>query len=137
MMSIAELVKALRMSAWVNAGLEDLTSAATEAAEGAAADVPKNGFKPEPAGKVVCTPSAPVISGLLRTVPPVDEKFPGVIGDPSALKKTRRGPSEVNNSTPLVALKGFGNGPVGKPAEKGAAAGVAATEYTPTPSAEE
>src|SRR5215467_6527069 len=77
------------------------------------------------------------MSGLLRTVPPVEEKFPGVIGDPSALKMMRRGPSEVNSSTPLVELKGLGNGPVGKPAEKGAAAGVAATEYTPTPSAAE
>src|SRR5215468_7976986 len=99
MMSTAVLVRAVRIWDWVNAGLADLTSAATDAADGAAAEVPKNGFKPLPAGSVVCTPSAPVISGLLRTVPPVEEKFPGVMAEPSGLKKTRRGPSEVNSST--------------------------------------
>ena len=131
-MSIAVLVKALRISVWVNAGFADLTSAATEAADGAAADVPKNGFSPDPAGNVVETPSAPVISGLLRTVPPVDEKSPGVIGDPSALKKMRRGPSDVNSSTLLAELNGFGNGPIGLPAPIAWAAGVAATENMPT-----
>src|SRR5262245_7439010 len=131
MMSIAVLVRAVRISDWVSNGLADFTSAATDAADGAAAEVPKNGFKPELAGKVVCTPSAPVMSGLLRTVPPVEEKFPGVIALPSALKMTRRGPSEVNNSTLFAELNGLGNGPVGLPAPIGAAAGVAATENMP------
>ena len=45
------------------------------------------------------------------------EKSPGVIGVPSAWKKMRRGPSELNPSTTFDELKGFG---------KAAPAGVAA-----------
>src|SRR5215813_7962226 len=33
--------------------------------------------------------------GLSNTGPPLEEKLPGVIGDPSALKTMRRGPSEL------------------------------------------
>src|SRR5579859_5696494 len=50
------------------------------------------------------------MSGFCRIAPPVDKKFPGVIGEPSALKKTWRGPSELKVSTGLVGppVKGFG-----------------------------
>src|SRR6266567_2969549 len=119
-MSSAVLVKVVRIWACVKAGFADLTSAATEAALGAAADVPKNGFNPNPAGSVVVMPSAAVMSGLLRTVPPVEEKFPGVMGDPSALKMMRRGPSEVNSSTLFPVLNGLGKGPMGLPGPKAA-----------------
>src|SRR5437867_2445485 len=73
-------------------------------------------------------PSAAVMSGFCRTIPPVAVKFPGVKGDPSGLKNRRRGPSEVNNSTLLAVLNGLGNGPTGfggGPAGK--KAGAAAT----------
>lgn len=43
------------------------------------------------------------MSGFWRTVPPVDKKFPGVIAEPSALKNTRLGPSELKVSTGLAA----------------------------------
>src|SRR5260370_4603200 len=117
MMSTAVPVNAARIWAWVKDGFADLTSAATAAALGAAAEVPKNvlGNPPTP---VTETPSAPVISGLFSTVPPVEEKFPGVMGDESPLKKMRRSPSEVKGSTTLLGLKGLGKGP---------RAGVAAT----------
>ena len=49
------------------------------AAWGAAADVPQNGEKP---GVEVVTQSAAAKSGFCTTSPPVDEKFPGVIGVP-------------------------------------------------------
>ena len=49
------------------------------------------------------TPSAAVMSGFCRTVPPVDEKSPGVMAVPSGLKKMRRSPSELNVSTGLAA----------------------------------
>ena len=52
------------------------------------------------------------MSGFWRTVPPVDEKFPGVIGLPSAWKNTRLGPSELKVSTTFEELNGFGNGPI-------------------------
>ena len=57
------------------------TKAAIAAACGAAAEVP---WKSEKPGVEVETPSAAVRSGLFSTFPPVDEKFPGVIGVPSA-----------------------------------------------------
>ena len=78
---------------------------AIAAAWGAAALVPEEGEKPL---TEVVTPSAAVMSGLLRTAPPVDEKFPGVIGVPSALKNTRRGPSLLKISTTLLELKTLG-----------------------------
>ena len=63
-----------------------------------------------------------------RKIPPVDEKLPGVKGVPSAIKKRRRGPSALNNSTLLEELKAFGNGPTGfGGGPKGLPAGVAAT----------
>src|ERR1700722_19125265 len=68
------------------------------AACGVAADVPKNGVKPL---TDTLTPSAAVMSGFWRIAPPVEEKFPAVIAVPFALKKTWRGPSELNNSTGL------------------------------------
>src|SRR5712692_4192791 len=115
--SIAVVVSVVRICAGVREGFADLTSAATEAALGAAAEVPKNrlGNPPTP---VTDTPSAPVISGLLRTVPPVEEKLPGLMAVESPLKKMWRSPSELKVSTTLLALKGLGNGPL---------AGVAAT----------
>jgi len=50
------------------------------------------------------------MSGFWRGSPPVDEKLPGVIAAPSGLKKTRRGPSELKDSTGLTLppLKAFG-----------------------------
>jgi len=72
------------------------------------------------------------MSGFCIRVPPVEEKSPGVIGVLFALKKMRLGPSELNNSTVFVELKGFGNGPKGfGGAPKGLAAGVAATPKAP------
>jgi hypothetical protein len=50
------------------------------------------------------TPSAAATSGLRRSSPPVDVKFPGVIGVPSGRKKTRRGPSEVKVSDCWAAV---------------------------------
>src|SRR4051812_36881628 len=70
------------------------------AAWGAAAEVPKKAPKP---GTEVAAPSAAVRSGLFRTWPPVEEKFPGVRAVPFARKKNRRGPSELKVSTGLVA----------------------------------
>ena len=64
--------------------------------------MPENVEKP---GVEVETPSAAVRSGFCNTRPPVEEKFPGVIGVPSASKKIRRGPSELNVSTDSVPLK--------------------------------
>src|SRR5882724_8333453 len=135
MMSIAVPVSAVRIWACVKAGPADLTRAATPAALGAAAEVPKNGL-PNPPTPVTDTPSAAVISGLFSTVPPVELKFPGVIAVEFPLKKIRRRPSELNVSTWFAALNGLGNGPEGPP-NGVAAAGVAATEYAPTADAEE
>src|ERR1017187_10545703 len=98
--------------------------AAMAAACGAAQLVPKKGAKP---GGVVVTPSAAVKSGFSSTLPPVELKLPGVMGVPSGLKNIRRGPSELNFSTTLPELKADGYGPVGSPAPKAVAAGVAAT----------
>jgi hypothetical protein len=42
------------------------------------------------------------MSGFSNTRPPREEKLPGVIGDPSALKNMRRGPSELNGSTEVL-----------------------------------
>src|SRR5260370_23545515 len=49
-------------------------------------------------------------SGFWGKVPPLEEKFPGVNGEPSGLKNTRRGPSELNCSTGLALppLNGLG-----------------------------
>src|ERR1044072_8339227 len=106
--SSAVLVSAVRICAVVRSGLNDSKSAAIAAACGAAADVPKNELNP---GTEVSTPSAAVMSGLARTAPPVELKLPGVMAVPFALKKTRRGPSELKVSTGLVEppLNGFGN----------------------------
>ena len=87
--------------------MADLTRAAIPAAWGAAAEVPKKGRKP---GVLVKTPSAAVMSGFWRVVPPLVEKrsFPGVISVPSGLKKILRGPSELKVSTGLAApVKGL------------------------------
>ncbi len=63
---------------------------------------------PKPPTPVTETPSAAVMSGLFNTVPPVEEKFPGVIAVESALKKIRRRPSEVNGSTYYSGRKDWG-----------------------------
>ncbi len=63
-MSKAVEISRLRICAEVKEGLNDFNSAATAAAWGAAADVPKNGLRPEPGGKVVLTPSAAAMSGF-------------------------------------------------------------------------
>src|SRR5215510_7068505 len=75
----------------------DLISAAMPAACGAAAEVPKNGLKPDVR---VVTPSAAAISGLTNVVPPLvaNRKLPGVIAVPFALKNIFRGPSELKTS---------------------------------------
>ena len=70
------------------------------AACGAAAEVPGNGAKP---GTEVVMRFAAAMSGFCLTVPPDEEKFPGVIGEPSGLKKMRRGPSELKVSTGFFA----------------------------------
>src|SRR5438132_527494 len=80
--SIAEDTSAVRISAGVAVGLPDNSSAAIAAACGAAAEVPKNGWKPL---TEVATPSAAVMSGLVRVAPPVEDTLPGVIAVPSAL----------------------------------------------------
>src|SRR5215212_8925852 len=71
------------------------------AACGDAAEVPKNGRNP---GVLVNTPSAAVRSGFCKVVPPLvpNRKLPGVIGEPSGLKKILRGPSELNTSVGLA-----------------------------------
>src|SRR5947207_11097174 len=108
-------------------------SAAIAAACGAAAEVPKKcpgtgGMNPTPE---VIMPSAAVMSGFCLTSPPLDEKLPGVIGELSALKNSRRGPSELKGSVTLAELNTPGNGPAGQPTPKKSAvlgmAGVAAT----------
>src|SRR5215510_9801129 len=125
-MSIALLVSAARICSGVKDGFADLSKPAIAAACGAAAEVPKNGLG-NPPTPVTETPSAAVMSGFWRRRPPVAETSPGVISVPSAWKKMRRGPSELNSSTVLDELKGFGNGPVGLGAgPKDVAAGVAA-----------
>src|SRR5438067_2405276 len=121
-MSIALVSSAVRTCAVVNDGLADLIRAAIAAACGAAADVPKNGLGKLPT-PVIDTPSAAVMSGLASTVPPVDERFPGVIGTPFAWKKIRRGPSELKVSTTSLDLNASGNA---------APAGVAATPKEPS-----
>ena len=85
--SSAVEVKMVLICAAVNDGFADLINPAIAPACGAAAEVPKNGFKPLPLGKVVETPSAAVTSGLFRTAPPLvpKRKLPAVIGLPSAL----------------------------------------------------
>src|SRR4030095_1151960 len=66
---------------------------------GAAADVPK---KLRKFGREVDTPSAAAMSGFWYTSPPVEEESPGVRGVRSGWKKTRRGPSELKDSTGLT-----------------------------------
>src|SRR5207237_9405265 len=85
--SSAVEVKMVLICAVVNDGFADLINAAMAPACGAAAEVPKNGFKPLPLGKVVETPSAAVTSGLFRTVPPLLTKRQslGVIATPARL----------------------------------------------------
>ena len=67
--SSAVALNASATSAVPAPGLPDSTSAAIAAACGAAADVPKNGAKQS---IDVLTPSAAVMSGFCRTVPPVE-----------------------------------------------------------------
>src|SRR2546421_2245608 len=95
------VVRMVLICAAVKEGFADLINAAIAPACGAAAEVPKNGFKPLPLGKVVETPSAAVTSGLLRTNPPLvpNRKLPAVTALPFALKNIRRGPSELKVST--------------------------------------
>ena len=80
--SSAVEVKASKICAPVAEGLADFNNAAIAAAWGAAADVPKNGLNP---GVFVETPSAAVMSGLIRRRPPPvpNSRLPGVIGVPS------------------------------------------------------
>jgi len=80
-MSRAVDVNAVRSCAAVIPGLADFSKAAMAAAWGAAAEVPQNGLNP---GVEVITQSAAVMSGFWRTVPPVEEKLPGVMAVPSA-----------------------------------------------------
>src|SRR5438034_1108072 len=82
-MSIAVLVRIVRICAGVSEESADLISAAMAAACGAAADVPENGVSKLPT-PVTDTPSAAVMSGLSSTCPPVDDTSPGVIAVPSA-----------------------------------------------------
>src|SRR5512135_1814795 len=106
-MSIAPgaLVKMERVWAMVSVGLAERNNAAIAAACGAAAEVPKKVLKP---GAAQLTPSAAVRSGFCASAPPVDEKFPGVIGVLSGLKKWRRGPSELKVSTTVLPLNNTG-----------------------------
>ena len=99
-MSMAVDVNAVRSCAVVSPGLAAFSKAAMAAACGAAADVPQNGLNP---GVEVITQSAAAMSGFCRTVPPVDEKSPGVIAVPLAKKNTCRSPSELYVSTGLLA----------------------------------
>src|SRR5262245_66498905 len=69
-MSIALPTRADRIWAGVLVGRAPLIRAATAPACGAAAEVPKNGVRPEPGGSVVDTPSAALTSGLARVLPP-------------------------------------------------------------------
>src|SRR4051812_40569805 len=109
-MSIVPLCSAERIFAWVMLGTADLMSAATAPAWGAAAEVPKNGFSPEPPGSVVLTPSVADRSGLARLTPPllanVRPGFAGLIGLLNRSKKIRRGPSELNSSIGVVGPGG-------------------------------
>ena len=81
-MSSAVCVMAVRIWALVYPGLTDLISAATAAAWGAAADVPKNGRKP---GVLDDAPSAAVTSGLMSRAPPLvpNRTLLSVIGLPA------------------------------------------------------
>src|SRR5207248_1578564 len=106
--SIAVLVRATLICDCVKAGFADFSRAAMAAACGAAAEVPENRVGKPPAPDTA-TPSAAVMSGFCKTVPPVDERLPGVIADPLPLKKTRRGPSELKVSRVLLELKTEGN----------------------------
>jgi len=78
----AVILMACRTAAVLGRGLHDNNRAAIAAACGAAADVPKNGLRCDVRGSVVETPFAPVRSGFITRRPPVDEKFPGVMGVP-------------------------------------------------------
>ena len=102
-MSIALLVSAVLIWAGVSAGLADLIKPAIAAAVGAAHDVPKNGL-PKPPTPVTELPSEAAMRGCWKTVPPVEEKFPGVKAVPSPWKKLRRGPSELNVSVLSAAV---------------------------------
>ena len=82
-MSTAVDVSAVRICAGVNNEFADLIRPAIAPACGAAADVPKNGDA-NPPTPVTCTPSAAVMSGFCRTMPPVDDTSPGVYGAPFA-----------------------------------------------------
>ena len=99
--------------AGVSPGLADFNNAAIAPACGAAAEVPKNVLNPP---MLVETPSAAVMSGLFRTMPPFvpNKKLPGVTGVPSGFRKIRRGPSELNLSALLDPTNGCGKGPVGE-----------------------
>src|SRR5262245_7143421 len=105
-MSMAVLVRAVRILEADSAGLAALINAAIAAACGAAAEVPKNGEAKKPT-PVTETPSAAVKSGFWSTRPPVEEKFPGVNAVLLARKKIRRGPSELKVSTVLAPVNGF------------------------------
>src|SRR6266853_437628 len=84
--SNAVLVKIVLNCAGVSEGFADFRTAAIAPAFGAAADVPKNTGSGKVSSAIV-TPSAAVISGLLRTTPPLLLKstLPGVTAEPSAL----------------------------------------------------
>src|SRR5262245_11207947 len=100
--SSAVAAMAFSTCAGVQVGRTDRTSAAMPAACGAAADVPKNGRNP---GVFALVPSAAVMSGLARVIPPLvpNRKLPGVIGEPLGLKKILRGPSELKASIGFAA----------------------------------
>src|SRR5262245_24962116 len=107
-MSIADAMSADRVCAGVNDGFADLMSAAIAAACGAAACPPHRTGGMNPPAPLTDTLSAAVKSGFCRTVPPVEDRFPGVIAAPSCVKKMRRGPSELVDSTGRPLLKGPG-----------------------------
>src|SRR4029453_4380017 len=82
LISRAVAVRTVPISLLFRVGRWDQRRAATPAAWGAAAEVPGNGAKP---GTSVLTPSAAAISGLRRSLPPVEERLLGVMAEPSGL----------------------------------------------------
>ena len=101
--SSAVATSAARICVAVSAGLYAFNSAATAAACGAAADVPKKGANP---GTEVDTPSDAVMTGYcwVRPPPVPIKKLFGVTAVPFGLKNLRAGPSEENNSVVWLAV---------------------------------
>ena len=80
-LSTAVLWRAVRICAFVSNGFELFRRAAMAPACGAAAEVPKNEI-PKPPAPVTETPSAAVMSGFWREMPPRWMKHSGVKGVP-------------------------------------------------------